>query len=156
MLISPYFPKKNPKEVIQFPNKKLRAVCVNVRKIDEEVIKIADDLVKILRKLDHSLRPWLGMAANQLGYDKRVIVIKKTWRRYTVMVNPEIIEKYWPFPILSSCFSFQGLYLVKAFLWVRVRYQNLKGETQEEVLKGGTAAVLQQEIDHINGVLVCD
>lgn len=154
--IFPYFPKKNPPEVIQYPDKRLRLVCKKVTKFDKGVEKIAQDLVSILKKIDQPIYIWLGMASNQLGYDKRVIALKKSLHDYTIMVNPEIIESKWRFPSVSTCFSFKGLYLLKKYYWIRVKYQDLTGKHYEELLKGGRASVFQQEIDHINGVLVCD
>ena len=154
--ILPYIPKNTPPEIIQYPDKRLRETCKKVTNFDQELEKIAHDLISVLKKVDIPFMPWYGMAANQIGYDKRVIAIKRSYHKYTIMVNPEIIEKKWNIYSISSCFSLKGMYLLKRQFWQKVRYQDLKGNHHEDIFKGGYSTVLQQEIDHIDGKLVCD
>lgn len=156
MQILPFFPKRNLIEILQYPDKRLRIVCKTVTQFNNEAEQISKDLIHVVKKLDSPFIPWLGMAANQLGYDKRIIVLKGSFHNYTIMINPEIIEKKWLYPTVSSCFSFKGLYLVKKYFWLRIRYQDSHGKSHEETIKGGHASVLQQELDHINGILICD
>ena len=154
--IFPYFPKKATLEIIQYPDKTLRQICKKVTKFDEEARMIAENLTTVLKKVDLPFIPWYGMAANQIGFDKRIIAIKKSYHQYTVMINPEILEMKWNIYSLSACFSLKGMYLLKRYFWQKVRYQDLQGNYHEEIVKGGRSSVLQQEIDHINGRLVCD
>lgn len=154
--IIPYFPKNTPAEIIQHPDKRLRQTCKEVTEFDKKIEKIAKDLISVLKKVDLSFMPWYGMAANQIGYDKRVIALKRAYHKYIIMVNPEILDRKWNFYSISGCFSLKGMYLLKRFFWQKVRYQDLHGKYHEEVFKGGYSSVLQQEIDHINGRLVCD
>lgn len=154
--ILPYFRKNSPSEIVQFPDKRLRETCKKVTEFNKETEKIAQDLIAVMKKVDLLFIPWLGMAANQIGYDKRVIALKKSWHNYIIMVNPEILERKNSFYSLSGCYSLKGLYLLKRYFWQKVKYQDLNGRYHEEVFKGGHSSVLQQEIDHINGKLVCD
>lgn len=147
---------QKPAEILQHPNKNLRKVCSKVAKFDDETKKIARDLIAVLKEVDSRSRPWLGMAANQIGYDKRVIAIKNGLQDYTVMVNPELLERKWSFYTVSACFSLKGLYLLKRFFWHRVRYQDTDGNYHEVVIKGGKSTVFQQEIEHIEGKLISD
>lgn len=154
--ILPYLHKNTPPEIIQYPDKRLRQVCRKITKFDKELEKIAQDLMTVLRKVDLPFMPWYGMAANQIGYDQRVIALKKSYHNYVIMVNPEIAESKWHICSISSCFSLKGMYLLKRYFWHRVKYQDLKGNYHEEIVKGGRASVLQQEVEHIDGKLVCD
>ena len=70
--------------------------------------------------------------------------------------NPEILNKKWLIPTISACLSLRGVYLIMAYQWIKVRYQDLKGNHNERIFKGRMAVVLQQEIDHINGKLIRD
>ena len=70
------------------------------------------------------------------------------------MVNPVIVEKRLPFPYIERCYSLRGLYIVKRYLWARVKYQNLEGNWRVRILIGPSA--IYQEVDHINGVLVSE
>lgn len=151
-----YFPKSTPSEIIQYPDKRLRRVCEKVTKFDDELKKIAEDLAAVLRKVDKPFIPWYGMAANQIGYNKRVIAVKKSYRNYTVMVNPEVIERRSNRYSISACFSLKGIYLLKRYFWQKVKYQDIQGNYHEEVIKGGHSSVLQQEIEHLDGRLIND
>ena len=148
--ILPYFPKHTPMEIIEFPDKRLRQRCKEITKFDGEVEKIAQDLITILKKVDLPFVPWLGMAVNQIGYDKRIIALKKKYHEYTIMVNPQIVERKRNLYSVSSCYSLKGVYFLKRFFLQKVKYQDLKGNYHEEIVKGGLSSVLQQEIDHIN------
>jgi len=148
---------KKPEEgIIQYPNKILRLRSKRVTKINENTRKIANKLIKILRKVDKFWNPWLGMASPQIGYNKRIIAIKESYHSYIIMINPEIIEQKWFLPIIGSCFSLKGLYLAKYHYWFKIKYQDLAGKYHTRTLIGLKAAVIQQEIDHLNGKLICD
>lgn len=153
-LISNY--RKPHKDILQYPNPILRKVSTNVEKIDDNTRKIANELIKVVKELDKPFVPWLGMAAPQISHNERIIVIKKGYRNYLVMVNPEIKQQKISIPTISGCFSLPGLYLTKAHLWFRIKYQDLNGNYHTDVFWGGQAVLLQQEIDHLNGKLVCD
>lgn len=117
-----------------------------------EVKRIADDLLIIIKRWARWWNPWLGVAAPQIGFMRRVIVLRRRWNQYTVMVNPAIIEVKIPIPSIETCYSVNGVYLVKRPLWARVRYQDISGVRHETVIVGPSA--LYQEIDHLNGVLI--
>ncbi len=154
--ITANFHKNSVEGVIQYPNKILRLRSKRVTKIDENTRKVAKKLNKILRKVDRLCNPWLGMAAPQIGYNKRIIAVKESYHNYTIMINPEIKEQKWFLPIITSCFSLRGLYLTKCHYWFKIRYQDLVGKYHTRVLIGLKATLMQQEIDHLNGKLICD
>ena len=153
-IISNY--RKPYKEVLQDPDLRLRKKSMRVNEINQTVIEVATKLVDILKKIDKPYMPWLGMAAPQLGINLRIIAIKKGFHKYQLMVNPEFTEQKWFLPALSGCYSLKGLYLFKSPYWVRVSYLDLKGKNHTEYFRGGMAVLLKQEIDHLNGRLVCD
>ena len=145
------------REVIKEPNILLHQQCEPVTKF-KEAKKIADELLNLMISVPIKFgfyNRWLGFAANQIGYSKRIIAIRNR-DRYEVMVNPEFIKKKFPFPYLESCFSLKkkGYYLVKRYLWAKVKYQNLEGQPQEIILRGPNA--IYQEIDHLNGIMVSE
>ncbi len=141
--------------ILQYPNRHLKHVCEKV--IDfKEAKEIASKLIEVTQKVDGPLKIWLGMAANQIGYDKRIVILRKRKGSYTVMVNPEIIEQKWNLPIFSQCYSVDGLYIRRCPYWTKVQYQDLDGKEHIEIIKGGKSATLHQEIEHINGILISD
>jgi len=153
-IISNY--RKPNRKILQYPDDRLRQVSKEVINIDGSIQKIANKLTQVLRDIDKPFVPWLGMAAPQIGYNRRVIVIKEGLNKYLIMVNPEIVNQKWSFPAVSSCYSLKGLYLVKSPYWLKITYMDIKGNFHIEVFTGGQAILLKQEIDHLNGRLVCD
>lgn len=142
--------------IIQFPDEGLRQVSEKVTKFDSEILEIVEKLQQILLKVDRPYKLWLGMAAPQIGYNKRIIVLKIDHRKSLIMINPEIIELKWLLPIITGCYSLKGLYLRKSHYWYKVKYQDEAGKYHQGIFKGGTAVALEQELDHINGKLACD
>lgn len=144
------------KGILQEPDERLRKVSKKVNKIDKTVVEVANQLVNNLKKIDRGFIPWLGISAPQIGYNLRVIAIKKGFRKYKLMVNPEFTDQKWFLPAISGCYSLNGLYLLKSPYWVKVSYLDLKGRKYIETFRGGMAVLLKQEIDHLNGRLVSD
>ena len=145
------------REVIKEPNILLHQQCEPVTNF-KEAKKIADELLNLMKSIPTKFgvyNRWLGFAANQIGYNKRIIAIRNK-DRYEVMVNPEFIKKKFPFPYLESCFSLKkkDYYIVKRYLWAKVKYQNLEGKQHELILRGLSA--IYQEIDHIDGIMVSE
>ena len=117
-----------------------------------EMKRIADDLLVTIKRWALWRNPWLGIAGPQLGFMRRVIVLRHGWSRYMVMVNPALLQAKIPFPFIETCYSVDGIYLVKRHLWVKIRYQDMSGILRETVITGPSA--IYQEIDHLNGILV--
>ncbi|OGI66223.1 hypothetical protein A3A95_02210 [Candidatus Nomurabacteria bacterium RIFCSPLOWO2_01_FULL_39_18] len=143
------------KEIIKEPKKILCQKCEPVTDF-EEAKQIADELLIVIKSVSKWWNKWLGFAANQIGFSKRIIVLRKSKNEYNVLINPVLVEKRFPFPCVETCYSFNSkkYYMVKRYLLAKVKYQNLKGESQETILKGPSA--IYQEIDHINGILVSE
>ena len=112
---------------------------------------IAEDLKDTLKEHKAGC---VGMAANMIGINKRVIVFEDG-DLYTVMFNPEIIKKQESFESEESCLSLQGYpKKVKRYKVIKVRWQNEKLEWRIKTFKGWTAQIIQHEIDHCDGVLI--
>lgn len=119
-----------------------------------EVKRIAGDLLITVKRWGKARwwNPFLGIAAPQIGFMRRIIVMQRWWNHYTIMINPVIVKSRIPVPYIERCYSVDGMYLVKRYLWARVRYQDVSGVRHETVIIGPSA--IYQEIDHLNGILV--
>ena len=148
--------RKPYKGILSESDEKLRKFSKEVSKIDNTVFDVVNQLVNILRKIDRPYNPWLGMAAPQIGFNLRVIAIKRSFNNYQVMINPKFLKQKWILPTISGCYSLKGLYLLRSPYWVEVGYLDLKGRKHTETFFGGKAILLKQELDHLNGKLVCD
>lgn len=135
----------------------LHSPCEPIAKPSSAAVRvIVDGLRETLRDWQSRFGTGRGIAAPQIGAPVRVLYVEmeKPW----VLVNPEIVEVgVEDFPVWDDCFSFPNLLVrvLRAYA-IRVRYQDLKGETQELELEGERAELLQHEIDHLDGVLAVD
>ena len=75
-----------------------------------------------------------------------------------VMINPEIIARSGVQYGTDGCLSVPGIFVeeMKRDAHIRVRYQDLSGETHERDAEGHFAHVIQHELDHLDGVLFFD
>ncbi len=112
---------------------------------------IADDLRDTLKAHKDGC---VGMAANMIGINKRIIIFENN-DEYVVMFNPEIIKKQDSFEAEESCLSLQGYpKKTKRYKSIKVRWQNEKFEWRIKTFTGWTAQIIQHEIDHCDGVLI--
>ena len=85
-------------------------------------LSIATDL---LETLEHHKDGCVGMAANMIGVNKRIIAFDNEGT-YMVMFNPEIVKKSQPYQTEEGCLSLTGIRPTKRWQSIKVRYQNEK------------------------------
>ena len=95
----------------------------------------------------------VGMAANMIGINKRIIVFDNEGR-YMVMFNPEIIKKSGPYETEEGCLSLTGTRKARRWKSIKVQYQNEQFQTRFKTFTGWTAQIIQHEIDHCEGMLI--
>lgn len=115
-----------------------------------------DDLTvaaDLLETLIHHQDGCVGMAANMIGVNKRIIAFE-TDEGYMVMFNPEIVKKSEPYEVQESCLSLVGTRPAKRFQSIKVRWQNEKFQERQKSFTGWTAQIIQHEIDHCEGIII--
>ena len=95
----------------------------------------------------------VGMAANMIGVNKRIIAFDNEGK-YMVMFNPEIIKKSQPYEAEEGCLSLTGTRKAKRWQSIKVQYQNEQFQTRFKTFTDWTAQIIQHEIDHCEGVLI--
>ena len=95
----------------------------------------------------------VGMAANMIGVNKRIIVFDDDGK-YQVMFNPVIVKHDGPYEAEEGCLSLTGHRKVKRFQTIKAQWQNEKLQTRRKTFTGWTAEIIQHEIDHCEGVLI--
>ena len=95
----------------------------------------------------------VGMAANMIGVNKRIIVFDDDGK-YQVMFNPVIVKHDGPYEAEEGCLSLTGRRKVKRFRTIKVQWQNEKLQTRRKTFTGWTAEIIQHEIDHCEWVLI--
>lgn len=143
------------------PHPVLRQTSSKIEKIDDEVRRMVADLTDTFYDKPNGV----GLAANQIGIARRFLIVDadrrddSTARNPLVMINPEIIWKSDERSVyMEGCFSIPDQYAeVERPALIRVKYQDITGQTQE-IQRDGVLFnhVVQHEIDHLNGVLFID
>ena len=95
----------------------------------------------------------VGMAANMIGVNKRIIAFAEDGRR-TVLFNPEIVRKSGPYTAQEGCLSLDGIREAQRFHKIQVRFQDERFRPRMKTFDGWTAQIIQHEIDHCDGVLI--
>lgn len=96
----------------------------------------------------------LGLAANQIGYDKRIIVVKMG-ERFVPMINPIITQKSKEtYEAEEGCLSLDGMRIVKRHSQIWVTWLDEKFKSHKSLMFGLTAEIVQHEVDHCNGKLI--
>ena len=95
----------------------------------------------------------VGMAANMIGVNKRIIAFDNEGK-YMVMLNPEIIKKSGPYEAEEGCLSLAGARKTRRWQSIKVQYQNERFQTRFKTFTGWTAQIIQHEIDHCEGILI--
>lgn len=154
--------KSNILDIIEYPDPVLRQVSNPVEKIDDAVISIGNAMLKTLQfraPFDFFLNAALykGLSAPQIGVQKRLIVCG-IYGEARVMVNPVILERKGSYSSEEYCMSLpdHGNIKIKRSHSVIVEYMGLDGNQHRLDAKKGPAALLEHEIDHLNGVLYID
>ena len=95
----------------------------------------------------------VGMAANMIGVNKRIIAFDNSGE-YTVMFNPVIVKKSAPYDAEEGCLSLTGTRKTKRYQTIKVHWQNEQFQTRIKTFTGWTAQIIQHEIDHCNGIII--
>ena len=143
--------------ILVLPDQRLRTVADTVDKIDDEVKKLARDMLDTMYAA-----PGIGLAAPQVGELKRVVVMDLAKDGEPpdpiVMINPEIL-KFSEDTVTTEegCLSIPDLYYdVERPAEVTVRYTDLDGKTVTRDATDRLAICVQHELDHLDGVLYID
>ena len=135
----------------------IRAICKNeiflalkAEPATSDDVQIAADLLETLM---HHRDGCVGMAANMIGVNKRIIAFNNEGR-YMVMFNPEIVKKSGPYETREGCLSLTGIRPAKRWKSIKVRWQNEKFQERLKTFNGWIAQIIQHEIDHCEGIII--
>lgn len=113
----------------------------------------------------YDLRPGMGLAAIQLGVNKRYFVIaheqeNKTFNKY-IIINPKIISHSEELIYAGGgegCLSvnreIEGI--IPRYARLKIQYQDINGNTHILRAREELSIAIQHEIDHLNGILFID
>lgn len=150
------------KEVLIYPNPKLKEICDPIESWDESVPQLLTDLVDTMIDAGHSV----GIAAPQIGDTRRAFVVdvsksklgkKQGCHGLLQMVNPKIIEREGQTIVREGCMSVPD-YTGNVTRAEQIVIQFLDQDQQFQVIKssGFEAIAIQHELDHLDGYLFLD
>ena len=113
-------------------------------------LQVAADL---LDTLIHHKEGCVGLAANMIGVNKRIIAFDNDGS-YMVMFNPQIIKKAEPYDTEEGCLSLSGIRPTKRWKSIKISWQNEKFQQRLKTFIGWTAQIIQHEIDHCEGIII--
>ena len=103
--------------------------------------------------LEYHKEECVGMAANMIGYKKKVIIFTDA-EVNTVMFNPRIIKKSRLYHTQEGCLSLTGIRPASRYGDIVVQYFDESFIPQIKAFSGFTAQIIQHEIDHLNGIII--
>lgn len=155
--------------ILTYPDPFLRKKCAPVEEIDGEVLRLLDDMAETMYEARG-----VGLAASQIGVDKRIAVVDISPRERDAgeggeeetvyegpglieLINPEIVSSEGEVIAEEACLSIPGFTSeVKRKQRVRIEAYDRDGRLMEIEAEGILARVFQHEIDHLDGVLFID
>ena len=99
------------------------------------------------------------LAAPQVGLNKALFLIPSSHllAKSTCFINPTVVEKQGEFPFASECLYFPGMKaLVNRPQRIHIRYTDEFGSPQEIVAENELAAIIDYQMDCLQGKLVTD
>lgn len=95
----------------------------------------------------------VGMAANMIGINKRIIVVN-TGVMNIAMFNPVIESRSGRYETQEGCLSLSGLRPTVRYQSISVSYMDINWKKQKLKLTGWPAQIVQHEIDHCDGIVI--
>lgn len=95
----------------------------------------------------------VGMAANMIGYKKRIIIVSLGISSM-IMVNPVIVRRSKPFSTQEGCLSLDGVRETTRYKDIEVEFEDESFKKQRRRFSGFTAQIIQHEIDHCDGKII--
>lgn len=153
-------------QLIYHPNRLLRIACGTIDTFDSRLFQEANGLVTTLERYVCPVTgcKGLGLAANQVGLMRRIIVVAGTLTasgRTEIYCNPVVKDPSGEFVAQEGCLSHPSIYLnVTRAASFDFEYQGLDGEPHREHVVADKSfirsVVLLHEIDHLNGTTLLD
>ncbi|MGB0774982.1 MAG: peptide deformylase [Akkermansiaceae bacterium] len=158
-------------EITQYGNPILRKKCRTVTEVNDEILKLADDMIETMEDANG-----VGLAAPQIDRDIRMAVVdvshdpecvsfikvngkeaKMADIMPLVFINPELELEGPKEQDIEGCLSIHDIRAkVNRPTVVKATLPQLDGSTMELETDGLLARAIQHEVDHLNGILFVD
>lgn len=155
-------------KIVTVPNTILNSSTKLVTVFNDEIKKVVSDMEKVL--IAQNDPPGVGLAANQVGLDISIFIMKVSEKAKTkIFINPKIIklgssdiQRQRKDPTkkkrskikLEGCLSIPRIWgPVKRKDRVFLKYQDINGKEYLKWFSGFESIIIQHEMDHLSGVV---
>ena len=125
----------------------LRQKAKPATKEDKQIVQ---DLLDTLKANEAGC---VGMAANMIGVNKRIIAVNMGFIN-VAMLNPVIVKKSGAYETEEGCLSLDGVRKTTRYENIEVEFQDISFHKQRQKYSGWTAQIIQHEIDHCDGIII--
>lgn len=150
-------------EILQYPDKKLRAKSKDIKNIDNDVLNLFTDLEKLAKENSKDGITLVGLSAPQVGWNVNAFIVYDfNKEKYIRIVNPKLI-----YSSKESTTEWEGCASVgkgqkSLFGPVRrsknaqISFTNIDGEEEIFNAKEYLSHIVLHEIDHLEGIIFLD
>lgn len=141
-------------EVVKYPAPILRQKAKPLTSLTEAENILIKDMIETMY-----FNNGVGLAATQVGIDRRIIVLNDTQKKgdELVIINPKIVHVGGRVTGQEGCLSVPGVSReLRRANALRIEGLNMEGKEIRLDVKGLTARIIQHEIDHLDGILFVD
>jgi len=145
------------RQILKDSHPVLRSPTDEVKKINKGVIRLLDDMVETMHEAKG-----VGLAANQVGVPKRILVAlvmseEGEAEKVIELINPICEEAEGEALGIEGCLSVPNQCgEIPRATKVAVRALNREGQEIYVKAEGLLARILQHEMDHLDGILITD
>ena len=140
-------------QIRQYGDPVLRMRANDVESFDGELAALVERMRSLMEDANG-----VGLAANQVGVLRRVLVMQANEEEQIALVNPVVRESSDELETDDEgCLSLQGVTVpVERRVSVTIEGRDENGEEVSYELEGLAARVAQHELDHLDGVLILE
>jgi peptide deformylase len=145
------------REIVVYPDKRLKEVSKEVTEFNSELHTLLDDMYETM-----IAKNGIGLAAIQIGVALQALIInlvreedeKQHKEDLLEVINPKILEADGEIVYQEGCLSVPGYYDdVKRAKHIKVSFFDRDGNEHIKEYEGLMAIAFQHEMDHLNGHL---
>jgi len=139
------------KKILKYPDIRLFQISGYIREFNDELKKIATDLIDTAKKNDLTV-----LTALQIGINKKIIVFKID-DEYKILINATVFNQQGFQESEEECISFDNLKVkTKRYNKIKIMYQDLDGNDKYLTLEGKDSIDIQRAINLTFGELLID
>lgn len=138
-------------------NSMIRQICKDIIILSQRSVPATKADISVLDDLLDTLRAnsdrCVGMAANMIGVNKRIIAFS-VGPMNIPMINPVIAKRTGPYETKEGCLSLDGIRKTTRYQSITVEFFDRDFKQQKQTFTGFAAQIIQHEIDHCDGILI--